>query len=66
MTCDVIEFRPAIPASPDAIAVVKRLTTAQIKAAWDNWDDAKDPGCFIIEAIHAEMNARGEGCYVAV
>lgn len=45
-----------------------RLSTDDLKYIWDAHDtyEADDPGCYIIENIHAEMNLRGEGCYVAV
>lgn len=65
MVSNVVQFVPNI-APATATDTVKKLTTEQLKRAWDKWDENRDPGCWVLKAIHAEMNARGEGDYVAV
>lgn len=65
---DVVQLMPLITNGPEADDEVKFISTARLKIAWDKWDAdlLDDHGCFILEAIHAEMNERGEGSYVAV
>ena len=70
---EVIEFIPRLPTDASASDAVSRLSVIQMRAVWDAWvgggplDYAEiDPGCYILEAIHAEMNERGEGRQVAV
>jgi len=66
---DVIEFLPDIPPGPQCREVIKRLPTEQLKRAWTAWDrvyEPKDKGDFILEALHSELNERGEGLHCAV
>jgi hypothetical protein len=70
---DILEFVPRLPADESAYDAVKVLTVPQMKRVWDSWSEGgaldfsgDDPGCFILEAVHHEMNMRGEGSYVAV
>jgi len=71
---EVVQLVPHIPATPEAREVVRRLSIPQLKRVWDRWADdggaantwEADPGCFIAEAVHAEMSERGEGSYVAI
>jgi len=71
---NVVQIVPVIPKDSTAFEFVKGLTTAQLKRAWDEWADeaggintcGNDPGAFVCEAVHVEMNARGEGRYVAI
>jgi len=45
-----------------------QLSVEQMKALWDDFEkwENRDSGCFLLNAIHGEMNSRGEGRYVAV
>lgn len=67
---DVIYLAPNLPSlTPEQVpAWVASLTVQQMKIMWDKWDTWRDqdPGDFVIEEIHMEMNRRGEGEYVAV
>lgn len=65
---NVVYIMPVLPPSDEADEWVASLTVTQMKYLWDHfekWQDS-DPGCFVLEAIHREMNKRGEGVYVAV
>lgn len=69
MTDNVIVLTPRLPAGPECRAVIETLSTAQLKRAWDAWGKLYEPhdkGDFILEALHAELNKRGEGVYCAV
>jgi hypothetical protein len=49
---------------------IRNATTAELKTEWDKWAD--DPNedmtghIWHYEAIHAELNRRGEGAHCAV
>lgn len=47
---------------------VQHASTEELKAVWDAWDG--DPATmfkpFDMEAVHAELNRRGEGRHCAV
>lgn len=47
---------------------VAALSVDQMKGLWDDWErwGRRDAHYHLLEAIHAEMNRRGEGRYVAV
>lgn len=66
---NVVDFMPQIDLGEDARQSVRRLTTDQIKRAWTAWDqiyEPKDKGDFILQALHEELNVRGEGAFCAV
>lgn len=52
--------------TPSLNAWVQDLPTWFLKQLWDLDLCEADPGCFLAEAIHMEMNYRGEGSYVAI
>lgn len=45
-----------------------QLSVERMKWLWDEYEawERTDPGCFLLNAVHGEMNRRGEGRYVAV
>jgi len=57
-----------VKAGPTLNAWIETMPTWFLKKLWDlTMDDPDvDPGCFLVEAIHFEMNYRGEGSYVAL
>lgn len=57
------EILPVIPCGPTNRDDVRRLSTDQLKRMWDCMDDTFE---HLWDDIHAEMNERGEGEYVAV
>ncbi len=59
---NVIQMLPTLEAHPGVQDEIRRLSTAQLKAMWDDPDRY---GNFCDE-IYFEMQARGEGRYVAV
>ena len=42
------------------------MTTEQVKALWDRYDGINDPDGISGEAIHMDLNLRGEGEYCAI
>lgn len=49
-----------------ALDRARKLTTDQLKAAWDRYDGIDQPGDPSGEHIHLVLNERGEGAYCAV
>lgn len=50
----------------DEKAALQIMTTAEVKALWDRYDGTNEPDGISGEAIHTELNRRGEGVYCAV
>ena len=69
MTDNVVQLIPNIDCAPGCEAKVAKLTTAQLKFMWSD-QTMLDNGMMrfehLWEDIHAEMNRRGEGGFVAV
>lgn len=63
---DVVQLRPILPTSNQREWVADQTTPFLMRLWNSDWIGDADPGCFVIEAIHAEMNARGRGIDVAI
>lgn len=58
---------PSFDSGSTARAWAAGCTTDRLKMLWDTAEDWNPGlGSFLVEAIHYEMNRRGEGRYVAV
>lgn len=44
---------------------LSKMPLEKVKALWDQYDGTNAPNGFEGEAVHLELNLRGEGCYCA-
>jgi hypothetical protein len=64
---NVIPFRPPLPEPAKAASWALGQSTDELKHIWSSgWIVDADPGCAVLEAIHAELNRRGFGHHCAV
>lgn len=59
-------FRKRWPWMAADLDRLQPMTTAEVKALWDEYDGCNAPSGISGEAIHMELNLRGEGDYCAV
>lgn len=45
---------------------LRGVSLERLKQLWDEYDGTNLPGGFMGEAVHFELNTRGEGAYCAV
>lgn len=49
-----------------SVARCKAMTIEELRALWDLYDGIEDPKGIAAEAVHAELNQRGDGSYCAI